>query len=133
MVCITFKMYYTQYIFLEKVLIHPCIFLTEINFFSTLMIDKSISVKVSFWTDFTEKNYANFILYRNKYLRLCKNTVQQWNFGFLLLQRLEKYNLGIYISAYFYSVSLKNFWFFFKLENLNCFKLLCIILEYFFR
>ena len=98
-------MYYIQYIYFLKVLIYPCIFLTEINFFSTLMIDKNISVKVNFWTDFTEKNYANFILYRNKYLRLCKNAVQQWNFGLLSLQRLEKYNLGICICAYFYSVN----------------------------
>lgn len=69
------------------------------------MIEISISVKVSSWTDFIVKVYADFMIYRNNYLRPCKKAVQQWNFGLLSLQKLEKYNLGIYINKYFYSIS----------------------------
>lgn len=78
-------MYYIQYIFLKKkVFIHPCIFLTEIYFFSTLMIGKSISAQVSFWTDFTEKNYENFVLSRN----LIK--IMQEGSSIMKFQKLQK-------------------------------------------
>lgn len=48
MVCVIFKMYYKQYIFLKKSLNPPMNFSYRNLFLSTLMIDKIISVKVSF-------------------------------------------------------------------------------------
>lgn len=56
------------------------------------------------------------------------STIKFWTF---ITAEVRKNIIWEYISAYFYSISLKNFQSFLKLENLNCFKLLCIILEYF--